>query len=452
MPTTIVETLSDTRVKLQISVTPAELKPSIDHAYQHIAEQVQIKGFRKGKVPPQLIDQRVGRKEVINHAVSEGVDRFFRMATEAEKIRTLGRPEIVDTKLPSDKDFSGDLVLTIETDVRPKVALPKYDSLKVSIDTVPVTDAQVDEELLAIRTRFGTLVTVERPAGKGDFVVMDLTAKIGGKAVDSASSISYEVGSGDLIEGLDEAVETLTAGETTTFKSTLVGGDHEGQEAEIEITVNQVKVREVPEADDEFAQVSSQFDTIKELRDDLKTQIEKRAVFDNGAKARQALLDLLLDKTNIAVPQNIIDDEVERHLAKEGREKDDAHRAEVTESTGRSFRTQILLDELAEKEEVQVGQDELLQYLMQSAQQYGMDVNEFIKIVSENGQVQGMVGEVARSKALSSVLSKITVTDSKGKTLDLTEFTSVANSAVTDPVWGDDHDGHDHDDHDGHKH
>lgn len=281
---------------------------------------------------------------------------------------------------------------------------------------------------------------------------MDLTATIGGKAVDTASSISYEVGSGDLIEGLDEAVETLTAGETTTFKSTLVGGDHEGEEAEIEITVNQVKVREVPEADDEFAQVSSQFDTIKELRDDLKTQIEKRAVFDNGAKARQALLDLLLEKTNIAVPQNIIDDEVERHLEKEGREKDDAHRAEVTESTGRSFRTQILLDELAEKEGVQVGQDELLQYLMQSAQQYGMDVNEFIKIVSENGQVQGMVGEVARSKALSSVLSKITVTDLKGKALDLTEFTSVANSAVTDPVWGDGHDGHDHDDHDGHKH
>jgi trigger factor len=210
-----------------------------------------------------------------------------------------------------------------------------------------------------------------------------------------------------------------------------------------------VKVREIPEADEEVAQVSSQFDTIKELRDDMKTQIEKRAVFDNGAKARQALLDLLLEKTKIAVPQNIIDDEVERHLEKEGREKDDAHRAEVTESTGRSFRTQILLDELAEKEAVQVGQDELLQYLMQSAQQYGMDVNEFIKIVSENGQVQGMVGEVARSKALSSVLAKITVTDSKGKALDLTEFTSVANSVVTDPVWGD---GHDHDDHDGHKH
>ena len=449
MPTTTVERLSDTRVKLSISVTPAELKPSIDHAYQHIAEQVQIKGFRKGKVPPKLIDQRVGRGDVINHAVSEGVDRFFRMATESEKIRTLGRPEVVNTTLPKD-DFSGDLVLEIETDVRPTFAIPKLDTFKVSIETSEVTAMQVDDELHAVRTRFGTLATVDRPAAKGDFVVLDLTAMIGGKTVDTASSISYEVGSGDLIEGLDEAVLTLTAGEKTTFKSTLVGGDNAGDEAEIEITVNQVKVREIPDADDEFAQVASQFDTIKELRADLKTQIEKRAVFDYATKAREALLDAILAKVTIAVPAGVITDEVERHLEQEGRQKDDVHRAEVTESTIRSFQVQILLDELAEKEEVQVGQDELLQYLMQSAQQYGMDVNEFIKVVTENGQIQSMVGEVARSKALSVALTKVKVTDSKGKAVDLSAFTNSALSAVASPLGAGDHS--DHDDHAGHKH
>ena len=447
MPTTTVERLSDTRVKLSISVTPAELKPSIDHAYQHIAEQVQIKGFRKGKVPPKLIDQRVGRGDVINHAVSEGVDRFFRMATESEKIRTLGRPEVVNTTLPQD-DFSGDLVLEIETDVRPTFTIPKLDTFKVSIETSEVTAMQVDDELHAVRTRFGTLATVDRPAAKGDFVVLDLTAMIGGKTVDTASSISYEVGSGDLIEGLDEAVLTLTAGEKTTFKSTLVGGDNAGEEAEIEITVNQVKVREIPDADDEFAQVASQFDTIKELRADLKTQIEKRAVFDYATKAREALLDAILAKVTIAVPPGVITDEVERHLEQEGREKDDVHRAEVTDSTTRSFRVQILLDELAEKEEVQVGQDELLQYLMQSAQQYGMDVNEFIKIVTENGQIQSMVGEVARSKALSVALTKVKVTDSKGKVVDLSEFTNSALSAVANPLGAGDHSDHDHEGHD----
>ena len=449
MPTTTVDRLSDTRVKLSISVTPAELKPSIDHAYQHIAEQVQIKGFRKGKVPPKLIDQRVGRGEVINHAVSEGVDRFFRMATEAEKIRTLGRPEIVNTTLPKE-DFSGDLVLEIETDIRPTFTLPKLESLSVSIETAEVSGMQVDDELHSIRTRFGTLATVDRPAAKGDFVVLDLTAIIGGKTVDTASSISYEVGSGDLIEGLDEAVLTLTAGEKTTFKSTLVGGDNAGQEAEIEITVNQVKVREIPDADDEFAQVASQFDTIKELRADLKTQLEKRAVFDYATKAREELLNVLLAKVTIAVPEGVITDEVERHLEQEGREKDDVHRAEVTDSTTRSFRVQILLDELAEKQEVQVGQDELLQYLMQSAQQYGMDVNEFIKIVTENGQIQSMVGEVARSKALSVALTKVKVTDSKGKVVDLSEFTNSALSAVVNPLGSGDHS--DHDDHEGHDH
>ena len=449
MPTTTVERVSETRVKLSITVSPAELKPSIDHAYQHIAEQVQIKGFRKGKVPAQIIDQRVGRAEVINHAVSEGADKFFREATENEKIRTLGRPAIVDQTLPSEKDFSGDLVLVIETDVRPDFTIPKLDALKVSIEVGEVSADQVEDELLAVRTRFGTLVTVERPAKKGDFVVIDLTAKIGGKVVDTAGSISYEVGSGDLIDGLDEAVETLTAGESTTFKSTLLGGDHAGEDAEIEITVNAVKEREIPEADDEFAQVASQFDTIGELRADLREQLEKRSVFDQGAAARKALLDMLLDKVSLAVPQGIIDDEVERHLAQEGRENDDTHRAEVQESTSQSFRMQILLDQLAEDLEVQVGQEELLNYLVQSAQQYGMAPNEFIEIITQNGQLPSMVGEVARSKALTVALTKVKVVDGKGKAVDLAGFTDAATTPVADVFAGDDHD---HDDHAGHNH
>ena len=449
MPTTKVDRLSDTRVKLTISVTPEELKPSIDHAYQHIAEQVQIKGFRKGKVPPQLIDQRVGKGEVINHAVGEGVDRFFREAVTNEKIRTLGRPEIVETTLPSVEDFSGNLVVVIETDVRPEFEMPKYDGVKVTIDDAEISADDVETELAEIRKRFGTLVTVDRPVATGDFITMDLTATIGGKVVDSAGSISYEVGSGELIDGLDDAVDTLTAGETTTFKSTLLGGDHAGEDAEVEVTVITVKEREIPEADDEFAQVSSQFDTIGELRADLRVQLEKRAVFGQGAKARQALLEMLLEKSTIPVPAGVIDQEVERHLEQEGRQADDAHRKEVSVSSEKTFRQQILLDSLAEKEDVQVGQDELLNYLMQSAQQYGMEVNEFIKVISDNGQIPAMVGEVARSKALSIALSKAKVVNGKGKEIDLTEFTSGATAPVGDIAGGD---MHDHDDHAGHKH
>ncbi len=226
---TTVEKLSPTRAKLTISVTPEELKPSIAHAYEHIAEQVNIPGFRKGKVPPAIIDQRVGKAAVLEHAVNEGLDGFYRQAVEENEVRVLGRPEADITEWPNEKDFSGDLLLTIEVDVRPEVKLPKYDAVKITVDAAEVTDADVDEELDTLRSRFGTLVTVDRPAKSGDFAQIDLVAKIGGNEVDTASSISYEIGSGELIEGIDEALDTLTAGETTTFEAPLMGGDHEGR-------------------------------------------------------------------------------------------------------------------------------------------------------------------------------------------------------------------------------
>jgi trigger factor len=277
VPTTTKESLGPTRVRLSITVTPEELKPSLDHAYQHIAEQIQIPGFRKGKVPPPIIDQRVGRGEVLNHAVSEGLDRFFQLAVAEEKVRTLGRPEADVTQWPSDKDFSGDLVVTVEVDVRPDFEMPKFEKYTLEVEPVMVTQGDVDDELDALRSRFGNLVTVDRPAKTGDFVQIDLIAKIGDSTIDSASSISYEMGSGQLIDGIDEALDTLTAGETTTFESKLLGGDREGEMALIEVTVLSVKERELPEADDDFAQIASQFDTIKELREDLKKQAQRKA-------------------------------------------------------------------------------------------------------------------------------------------------------------------------------
>lgn len=452
MPTTTKETLSPTRVRLSITVTPEELKPSLDHAYQHIAEQVQIPGFRKGKVPPPLIDQRVGRGEVLNHAVSEGLDRFFQIAVAEEKIRTLGRPEADVTQWPSDKDFSGDLVVTVEVDVRPDFDLPKFEKYSLEVEPNIVTQGDVDDELDALRARFGNLVTVDRPATKGDFLQIDLVAKIGDTTIDSASSISYELGSGNLIDGLDDAVDTLTAGETTTFESTLLGGDRAGEKALIEVTVLSVKERELPEADDDFAQIASQFDTIAELRDDIKAQVQRRGVFRQAQQARDKLVEKLVADVAMPLPQGVVDAEVHRHLEQEGRLEDDKHRAEVVESTEKSLRTQLVLDALVESLEVQVSQDELTQYLIQSASQYGMEPSEFIKTVDSNGQIPSMVGEVARSKSLSVALTKVSVKDTAGKKVDLNEFTQ----AATDPVEGavaqavtDNHDAHDHDhDHD----
>lgn len=423
-----VEQLSPTRAKLTISVTPEELKPSITHAYSHMAESINIPGFRKGKVPPAMIDQRIGKSAVLEHAVNEGLDGFYRAAVTENKLRPLGRPQADIVTWPSDKDFSGDLELAIEVDVRPEIELPKYDGLKIEVDAVEVTDEEVAEELDTLRARFGTLITVDRPAKAGDFAQIDLVASIKGVEVDTASGISYEVGSGDLIDGIDEALDSLTAGETTTFNSNLMGGDHEGETAEITVTVNAVKERELPAADDDFAQISSEFDTIAELTESLKTQVERSKVFGQGSQARDKMIEQLLAKVEVPIPAAIIEDEVHRHLEGENRLEDAEHRAEVTESSEKTFRQQILLDTIAEAEKVQVSQDELTQYLIQGASQYGMDPSEFVQALSSNGQIPSMVAEVARNKALAIALGKAKVVDTNGKKVDLAEFTAVAPS------------------------
>jgi len=436
---TTVEKLSPTRVKLNIVVTPDELKPSVTHAYGHIAESINIPGFRKGKVPPPIIDQRVGREEVLNHAVSESLDKFYREAVAETEIRVLGRPEADVVAWPDVKDFSGDLTIAVEVDVRPDFDLPDYEGLELTVDSVEISDEEVDEELSNLRTRFGTLVTVDRPATTGDFAQIDLTATIGDDEVDSAKGISYEIGSGELIEGIDEALESLTAGESTTFESKLLGGDREGETAQIAVTVTAVKERELPEADDDFAQIASQFDTIDELKGDLKEQLAKSKTFGQGAQARDQVVEKLLEAVEIPVPEKLVEDEVHRHLEQENRLEDDEHRAEVKESSEKAFRNQILLDAIAEKEEVKVEQDELTQYLIQGAAQYGMEPGEFIKVLDQNGQIPAMVGEVARSKALAVVLSKAKVVDGEGAEVDLSAFTATAG------VGGDDdHEGHDH--------
>ena len=446
---TTVEQLSPTRVKIAISVTPDELKPSIDHAYGHIAESINIPGFRKGKVPPPLIDQRVGKEAVLEHAVNDGLDGFYRQAITENELRPLGKPSADIVEWPSNKDFSGDLELAIEVDVRPEITLPDYNDLEVTVDTVEVSDEDIATELENLRSRFGTLVTVDRPAKTGDFAQLDLVATIDGAEVDKATGISYEVGSGELLEGIDEALDSLSAGESTTFEAPLLGGDHAGSDALVSVSLLAVKERELPEADDDFAQIASEFDTLDELKADLKNTVAKQKAFGQASAARTKLVETLLEKVDVAVPPALIEDEVHRHLEGENRLEDDEHRAEVTASSESTFRTQILLDAVAEKEQVKVGQDELTQYLVQSAAQYGMEPNEFVQALDQSGQIPAMVGEVARNKALAILLGKAKVVDTDGKTVDLKEFAAVV-SEPEDAI--DEHEGHDHDDHEGHSH
>lgn len=413
-----VETLNPTRVKLTVEVPFDELKPSLDAAYKTIAAQVTVPGFRKGKVPPRIIDQRIGKGAVLEEAVNEALPKFYAQAVEESDVRPLGQPTVDVTDVP-DPSAGGDLKFTAEVDVRPQIDLPELDGIEVTVDDVEVTDEDVDSRVESLRERFGTLVTVERAAGDQDFVSIDISAVIGDDEIDAAKGVSYQLGSGTMLDGMDDALAGLQAGETTTFVSKLAGGEHAGDDASITVTVQAVKERQLPALDDDFAQLASEFDTLDELRTDLREKAAESKKFEQGLQARERLIEHLTETVEVAVPENIVDDEVHRHLENENRLEDDEHRAEVEEETRKGLRLQLLLDAIAEKVQVSVGQNDLLQFLVQSAQQYGMDPNEFIRMVDQSGQIPSMVGEVARRKALASVLEKATIKDASGNAIDL---------------------------------
>jgi trigger factor len=413
-----VETLNPTRVKLTVEVTYDELKPSLDAAYKTIAAQVNVPGFRRGHVPARIIDQRVGRGAVLEEAVNEALPRFYGQAVEDNQVRPLGQPTVDVTDVP-DPAEGGELKFTAEVDVRPEITLPDYEGLEVTVDDVEVAESDVDERVASLRERFGTLIGADRAAVEGDFVSIDLAADIAGDEIDSVKGVSYEIGSATMIEGLDEALIGKSAGDTADFDAPLAGGDRAGESSHIHVTLNSVKERELPELDDEFAQLASEFDTLEELRADLREQAERAKRLEQGIQARDHLLDALLAASDVPVPEALIEAEVHSHLENEGRLEDEEHGAEVGENARKGLQTQFLLDAIVEKEKVSVGQPELIEYLVMNATQYGMEPNEFAKAVEEAGQVPAMVGEVARRKALALVLEKAKVTDASGRLVDL---------------------------------
>jgi len=415
-----VETLNPTRVKLTVEVPFDELKPSLDAAYRSIADQVSVPGFRKGKVPPRIIDQRIGRGAVIEEAVNEALPRFYARAVEESAVRPLGQPTVDVTQVP-DAPGSG-LTFTAEVDVRPEITLPDLDGIAVTVDDLVVAEEDVATQVDTLRERFGTLAAVDKAAGDGDFLSVDLAARIGDEEIDSVKGISYEVGSGTMLPGMDEAVTGLSAGETTTFTAPLAGGEHAGEDSFVTVTVQAVKERNLPDLDDDFAALASEFDTLEELMGDVRQQVKQRKSFEQGLQARERLLDHLLEAIEVPVPEGVIEAEVHQHLEGEKRLEDDEHRGEVTEQARKAMATQLLLDAIAEKLQVSEGQQEFVEYLVATAQEYGMDPNSFAKVVEEAGQVPAMVGEVARRKALAVVLERAEISDASGNPVSLDDL------------------------------
>jgi trigger factor len=411
-----VEKLSPTRVKLSIDVPFAELKPHIDGAYKSLSEKITIPGFRKGKVPSAMIDQRVGRGAVLDEAINAAIPSFYSQAAKDNDVLVIGRPTVEITELKDNENFT----FTIEVDIRPDIALPNFSEIKLEVDDVKVTDADIDEQVQALRTRFGTLTTVEKVVASGDFVTIDLVATKDGVALDggTANDLSYEVGSASMIDGLDEALIGLSTGGEKSFETALVGMA-EGEKGSVKVSVKAVKERELPPVDDAFAKLASEFETLAELKADLTTRLTRLKEMEQGAQARDLLVEKLISSVDIPLPAEIIEAEVNDHLEKEGRLEDDKHRAEVNEEVKSTITREFLLDSIVKAESVAVNESELTEYLVRAASRYGMTPDQFIKEVSQAGQVTTMVAEVARAKALAQVLGRVKVVDKSGKKVDL---------------------------------
>ncbi len=438
-----VENLTPTRVKLDVEVSFDELKPSIAEAYKTIATQVQVPGFRKGKVPNQLIDQRVGRGHVLETAINSGLNGWYQEAVIENKLIPLSRPEVEITEVPDPSGTEGVVKFHVELDIRPEIELPDYEGIEVEVAALEATDEDTETALDELRGRFGTLKVEDRPAAEGDFVSINIDAKIDDVEVDSASDLSYQLGAGNMLDGLDEAATGLSAGEEAIFNTKLAGGEHAGEEAQVTVKVTSVKVRELPEANDDFAQLASEFDTIAELKEDLAKQAAESKTVEQGVEARDKVLEKLVELVEVPVPDSVIADQLEQHFKPEnahGPEEHDTeeHRAEVKENTEKAFRNEIILDAIAEKEEIGVSQAELIDYIVSSASQYGMDPNQFAQMLDSSGQVNMIVGEVRRRKALAAVLAKASVKDSAGAVVDLTDFVSVATEEEVEEIDGED--------------
>jgi trigger factor len=443
-----VETLSPTRVRLAVEVPFDELKPSLDKAYKAIAKQVRVPGFRPGKVPAAIIDQRVGRGAVLDEAVQDAVPRAYAEAVRSNEVRTLGQPDIAMTKV----DAAEGIAFTAEVDVRPDVQLPELAGLAVTVDDVEVTEEEVGERVNVLRDKFSMLKTAERAVQTGDYVTIDLAASVEGEEIESRSGLSYEVGSGQLIVGLDEALVGLSVGEERTFSTDMLGGDHAGKTAYVQVSVRSVKEKELPELDDDFAQTASEFDTLDELRADIQGKIERLKKVEQGLQARENLLAALLEGTEVPLPESVVESErswrresLDQQLSAAGlsleaylssqEQGEETFEADVLAAAQKAVKTQLVLDALADAEQVGVSDQDLTEHVMVQAERFGVSPDAYVQRMSESGNFPTLVAEVRRNKALAAVLDAATVTDTSGRPVDIAALRrGETGSEATDDV------------------
>lgn len=432
-----VEQLSPTRVRINVEVPFAELEPDFQRAYKELAKQVRLPGFRPGKAPAKLLEARIGREAMLDQIVNDALPSRYGQAVAESDVQPLGRPNIEVTK----KEYGQDLQFTAEVDIRPKISLPDLSALTVSVDPIEIGEDDVDAELQSLRTRFGTLTAVDRPVAVGDVVSIDLSATVDGEDIPNAAAegLSHEVGSGRLIAGLDDAVVGLSADESRVFTAKLAAGEHAGQEAQVTVTVRSVKERELPEPDDEFAQLASEFDSIDELRASLSDQVRQAKRAQQAEQIRNATIDALLEQVDVSLPESYVQAQFDSvlHSALSGLNHDEARfnellveqgssraafDAEARTASEKDVKRQLLLDALADELQVQVGQDDLTERLVTTSRQYGIEPQQLFGYLQERNQLPTMFADVRRELAIRAAVEAATVTDSDGNTIDTSEF------------------------------
>jgi trigger factor len=442
-----VEHLSPTRVRINVEVPFDELRPSFDRAYGKLASQVRIPGFRPGKVPARILEARIGRGAVLEQVVADVIPAKYAEAVQSGEVKPVGPPNFEVTKI----DDGQLLAFSAEVEVRPEIEVPAFESIEVSVDDVEVTDDEVGQQLESLRARFGTLKGVDRPVADKDFVVIDLSATVDGEDVPEAGTkgLSYEVGSGELVEGIDDALLGAAAGESRTFTTTLVAGEHAGKPAEVTVTVESVRERELPAADDEFAQLASEFDTLDELRGDLRERLVRVRQMQQGVQARDRVLDALLDATEVPLPQGVVDSEVDgrKHDAAHAFDDDDAQLDAWLQAQGQTMeqfdedlrsgaekavKAQLVLDAIADRDGIQVSENELTDRILYQAQRFGVSPEEYLQRTQEAGQLGAIFAEVRRGKAIAEVLRKAAVADASGNRVDIEKLFAPAQAPSQD--------------------
>ena len=443
---TDVEELSPTRVRLSVEVPFDELKPSLDKAYREVGRQVRIPGFRPGRVPPPVIDRRVGRDVVLSQAVNDAMPELYAKAVEEGDVSALGQPEVEITSIDDGKE----LTFTVEVDIRPKFELPDLSSLAVTVDNTLVSPDEVAEYLGSLQERFASLKGVQRPVESDDYTSIDLSASVDGQPVEDAqaSGLSYQVGSESLLDGLDQALIGMSAGESATFRTELAGGDFAGREADVTVTVHSVKVKEVPGLDDDFAQLASEFDTLGELRANTRSQLEQMKSTQQVIQARDRALDALLDKVDIPLPESVVAEEAKHNrdgllqqLQRAGATLDsylemsnqtaEQFDADLEQRARRAVKVSLVLDQLAREEELGVDSAELSAYVTRQAEQMGVAPERLAQQLADDGRLPAAAAEVLRAKAMNLIAERVKVTDASGHEVDV-------KAALSAPVGADD--------------